>query len=54
MIRRRNIKKSLEDEIKYCYYKDEEDALEMARLRRRRVGEEAEVDEPDDGIEEAE
>lgn len=54
MIRRRNIKKSLEDEIKYCYYKDEEDALEMARLRRRRVGEEDEVDEPDDGIEEAE
>ena len=54
MIRRRNIKKSLEDEIKYCYYKDEEDALEMARLRRRRIGEEDEAEEPDDGIEAAE
>ena len=50
MIRRRNIKKTIEDEIKYCYYKDEEDALEMARLRRRRIGEEDGADEPDDDM----
>ena len=48
MIRRRNIKKSIEDEIKYCYYKDEEDALEMARLRRRRIGQDDGTEEPDD------
>lgn len=48
MIRRRNIKKSIEDEIKYCYYKDEEDAVEMARLRRRRIGQDDDVDEDDD------
>ena len=47
MIRRRNVKKSIEDEIKYCYYKDEEDAVEMARLRLRRIGQ-------DDSVEEAE
>ena len=47
MIRRRNIKKSIEDEIKYCYYKDEEDAVEMARLRRRRIGQDDDVDEDD-------
>lgn len=48
MIRRRNIKKSIEDEIKYCYYKDEEDAVEMARLRRRRIGQDDSVEESDD------
>ena len=47
MIRRRNIKKSIEDEIKYCYYKDEEDAVEMARLRRKRIGQDDDVDEDD-------
>ena len=51
MIRRRNIKKSIEDEIKYCYYKDEDDALEMARLRRRRIGQDDTIDEPDDDTE---
>ena len=50
MIRRRNIKKSIEDEIKYCYYRDEEDAVEMARLRRRRIGQDDDVDEGDDEI----
>lgn len=50
MIRRRNIKKSIEDEIKYCYYKDEDDAVEMARLRRRRIGQDDDVDEGDDEI----
>ena len=48
MIRRRNIKKSIEDEIKYCYYKDEEDAVEMARLRRRRIGQDDSVEDSDD------
>lgn len=48
MIRRRNIKKSIEDEIKYCYYKDEEDAVEMARLRRRRIGQNDSVEDSDD------
>lgn len=48
MIRRRNIKKTIEEEIKYCYYKDEEDALEMARLRRRRIGQDDTIEEPDD------
>lgn len=50
MVRRRNIKKGIEDEIKYCYYKDEQDAVEMARLRRKRIGEntdEPENDAPD-------
>lgn len=50
MIRRRNIKKSIEDEIKYCYYKDEEDAVEMARIRRRRMGQDDRVEEPDDDV----
>lgn len=48
MIRRRNIKKSIEDEIKYCYYKDEEDAVEMARLRRRRIGQDDSIEDSDD------
>lgn len=48
MIRRRNIKKSIEDEIKYCYYKDEDDAVEMARLRRRRIGQDDSVEDSDD------
>ena len=48
MIRRRNIKKSIEDEIKYCYYRDEEDALAMARLRRKRIGQDDGEEDPDD------
>lgn len=48
MIRRRNIKKSIEDEIKYCYYKDEDDAVDMARLRRRRIGQDDSVEDSDD------
>ena len=47
MIRRRNIKKSIEAEIRYCYYKDEDDAVEMARLRRKRIGQDDSNDEPD-------
>lgn len=50
MIRRRNIKKSIEDEIKYCYYKDEDDAVEMARLRLRRIGQDDSVEEADDDV----
>lgn len=50
MIRRRNIKKSIEDEIKYCYYKDEDDAVEMARLRLRRIGQDDSVEETDDDV----
>lgn len=48
MIRRRNIKKSIEAEIKHCYYKDEEDALEIVRLRRRRIGQDDGLDESDE------
>lgn len=48
MIRRRNIKKSIEDEIKYCYFKNEADAVEMAGLRLRRLGQADEFDGSDD------
>ena len=35
---RRNVVKNLEAEIKHAYYKDEEDAEEMLRMRRKRQG----------------
>lgn len=35
---RRNVVKNLEAEIKHAYFKDEEDAEEMLRMRRKRLG----------------
>lgn len=38
MVRRRNIKKQLEEAIKMCYFRDEDDAEEMKRIRNERIG----------------